>query len=118
MGRVIDVYSDSAHVMLITDPRSEISAITQRTRYDGVIRGAGTGFLDMVYLSPKADITAGDVVITSGFGTIFPVGLQIGEVISVSSGKFEFQKKALIEPVISIKKKEEILVMKGKKTKG
>ncbi len=110
VGRIIDVYPDTSQVLLIHDPRSELSALIQRTREDGVVRGKGNE-LEMVYLRPQADIKPGDRVITSGFGEVFPRGLDIGCVVRVSSGPYKLQKEAALKPVIFPKTIEEVLVL-------
>ena len=70
--------------MIITDERSSVSAMLQRTRDNGIVKGtidpAPSGYLKMDYLQ-DANLVKGDIVISSGLGGLIPKGIVIGEVI-------------------------------------
>jgi rod shape-determining protein MreC len=114
VGRVSGVGLTWAKVTAIIDGSTGISAIVERTRDIGSVRGR-TGndpmetLLDMNYLSINTDIEVGDTVLTSGVDKIYPKGLIIGEVVEV--GEESNQKKVVINPAVNFKRLEEVMVL-------
>ncbi len=87
VGRVIAVGSRAARVQLILDRDSGAGAMVERSRVPGVVSGEASGksgFLTMKYVAAMADVDVGDRVVTSGLDGIYPKGLVIGRVESVS----------------------------------
>jgi rod shape-determining protein MreC len=87
VGRVIAVGSRAARVQLILDRDSGAGAMVERSRVPGVVSGEASGksgFLTMKYVAALADVNVGDRVVTSGLDGIYPKGLVIGRVESVS----------------------------------
>lgn len=103
VGRVIDpVLPWSCRVQLITDEASGTGVITSRQAVSGVLRGDGQGrcYLDYVLItSPEASI--GEEVLTSGLDGIFPAGLRVGRIISISMEDTLF-KKIEVEPFFQL----------------
>jgi rod shape-determining protein MreC len=66
--------------------------LVERTRVSGVVSGlvaeprAGVEELIMRYVPERADVTTGDVVVTSGVDGIYPKGLVVGRVSYVGQG--------------------------------
>lgn len=115
-GRVIDVGSNWAKVRAVVDHLSAVSAIVERTRDTGTVRGRkGLTFEDgmarMVHLPMDSDIIPGDRIITSGLGDIFPKGIYIGEVIEVIEERRDLYKTAIIRPASDFRRLEEVLVV-------
>ncbi len=88
----VDVLADHyAHVIVITDPAHIIPAEILRTGLRTLAYGHGDG-LQLKEVPISADIQAGDVLITSGFGNRFPRGLTIATLADVSvSAERDFQ---------------------------
>ena len=117
IGRVIDVGKNWATVRTIVDGQSSISAIVERTRDNGMVKGNNTlTFEDrlcrMINLPLDSDVVAGDRVITSGLGEIFPKGIPIGEVIEVLDQERDMYKTAIIKPHVDFLRLEEALVIR------
>ena len=72
VGRVIRTSKRSAEALLITDPRSSIDVMLQRTRVRAVAEGDGSGGLILKYIRDLEDIRIGDKVVTAGLSGIFP----------------------------------------------
>ena len=83
VGRVVEVAAPYAKVQLLTDRSASVGALIVRTRRQGVLRGAGSGTLDLEYIPVQADVRPGDRVLTAGIDGIFPRGIPIGTVVSV-----------------------------------
>ena len=80
VGTVSKVYSDYAWIMLITDPKSAVSAMVQESRAQGVVAGNYDGALNMEFVGQGAAVQKGDFVITSGVGGGYPPDIVIGRV--------------------------------------
>jgi rod shape-determining protein MreC len=83
-GRVAETGARSSRVLLITDMNSRIPILVGDARDRAVLAGDNTGQPNLVYLAPRVEVQVGDRVVTSGHGGVFPAGLPIGQVASVS----------------------------------
>ena len=113
IGRVSEVGGNWSQVTALVDSRSAISAIVERNRDHGIVRGAvqAGGACDMNYLPVESDAVPGDTVVTSGLDGIFPKGIRIGQVLEVSVDDNQLQKNAVIEPSVDFSHIEEVLVL-------
>ncbi len=82
-GRVAQVGVRSSQVLLITDMNSRIPVMLADSRERAVLAGNNTNRPALLYLSPRSRVEAGDRVLTSGDGGVFPAGLPVG-VVAVS----------------------------------
>ena len=85
VGRVILRQGEYAKVQLVTDRASGVGAMIERTRRQGVARGAGE-WLTLEYLPLQSDVQVGDRVVTSGTDGLYPRGLPLGVVVEVEPG--------------------------------
>ena len=111
VGKILSVSSNYAKVLLLTDIRSSVSCIAQRTRCAGSIKGKGRDLCEMKYLSINDDIKPGDAVVSSGDGKIFPKGIKVGEVTAVSQTPDGMSYDVDIKPAVNVLKLEEVLVV-------
>ena len=86
VGRVILTEGSYAKVQLITDRASGVGAMIERTRRQGIVRGAGREGLALEYVPLQADVQVGDRVISSGTDGLYPRSVPIGTVVSVEPG--------------------------------
>jgi rod shape-determining protein MreC len=86
VGRVILAEGSYAKVQLVTDRASGVGAMNERTRRQGIARGAGRDGLTLEYVPLQADVQVGDRNVTSGTDGLYPRGVQIGTVIEVAPG--------------------------------
>lgn len=111
VGKVLRAWTNYADVLLVTDARSGVDCLIQRTRARGTVEGGGSDNLRMKYLLRLDEVQEGDLVITSGFDGVYPAGLLVGTVSGVrkqSSGVFQ---EVQILPVVDLSRVEEILVL-------
>jgi len=80
IGRLTDVSWQTSKVLLLTDENSNVDVLIQRTRVQGILRGAGSRGCVVKYISKIHDVREGDVLVTSGLSNIFPKGLLVGTV--------------------------------------
>jgi rod shape-determining protein MreC len=117
IGRLVDVSSHVSRVLLFIDENSNIDAIVQRNRTQGIISGAGSRGLILKYISKTQDVKEGDVIVSSGMGGVFPKGMLIGRVIHVDRQDGGLFLKINVAPFTDFSKLEEILILSSDETK-
>jgi rod shape-determining protein MreC len=63
-----------------------------------------------------AGVAPGDLIVTSGLGTLFPKGIPVGRVTAIEdkgSALFHF---AVVAPVVDFARVEEVLLLTGQTT--
>lgn len=113
LGQTTDVTARSAKVRLITDPQSGVAALIQSNRAEGVVRGSIDGKISLDFVSHETTVKAGDVVITSGIGGVYPKGLVIGEVTSVHNFPSSLYQDVQLAPAANLSGLEEVVVLVG-----
>jgi rod shape-determining protein MreC len=110
VGLVTATSRNAAKGMLLLDRQSAVSAVVQRSRDRGVVRGTGDGLV-FEFVGRDADVAPGDLLITSGLGGVFPKGLRIGVVASVEEAGALLQREASVDPVVDFGRLEQVFVM-------
>lgn len=113
LGQTVQVSSGSSRVRLITDQRSGVAAMIQSSRAEGVVHGSIEGQLSLDFVSRETTVRAGDVVITSGLGGVFPKGILVGEVLEVHKNANALQQSITVVPASDPSSTEEVKVLLG-----
>jgi rod shape-determining protein MreC len=115
VGRVVSVSKNYSKVLLLIDQNSAVDCVTQRARASGIVKGLSSKKIvyepSMDYVTKTSDIEAGDAVITSGIGGIFPKGIPVGQVIDVKTPPDELFMEVKIKPSADFSRLEEVLVI-------
>ena len=84
-GRVSSIGFSSTEVLLVQDIRSSVPVISSDSSLHATLEGKGLGRNGKLkFISKTAEFSAGERVYTSGLGEIFPNGIIVGEVVSVT----------------------------------
>jgi rod shape-determining protein MreC len=112
VGKVLQVYKNPrvSQVLLINDQSSGVGAMLEKTRLQGVLRGAANGEVVLERVMSDEQVPVGETVLTSGGDQIFPKGLPVGTVTAVGNGKDLFLS-IKIRPAANLSKLEEVLVL-------
>jgi rod shape-determining protein MreC len=112
VGQVEEVFSNSSTVRLISDPDHALPVQINRTGLRSVAFGTGeTGYLIMPNVPQQADISVGDLIVTSGLGDRFPPGFPVGEVYEVDRDAGKSFAKAYVRPYAALDRGREVLVV-------
>ncbi len=111
VGRVIAVSPHAARVLIIDDHNSALDSFDQRTRARGIVAGVVDDGLTMKYVERSQDVHPGDVIVTSGLDGIFPRGLLIGTIKSVSGEGPGMFLNVTITPAVDFRGLEQVLVV-------
>jgi len=87
VGRVVGAGHRSARVLLLTDINSRIPVLVGQQRLRAGLAGNNAPDPILLYLDGDAVVDAGDYVVTSGDGGLFPNGLPIGRVESIRDSR-------------------------------
>lgn len=94
LGVVVEVDATSCKVMTILHPSFNAAGVVSRTRENGILNGNTTyapdGLCTLTNLERSTETRAGDQVITTGLGGVFPPDLLVGtvqDVVPEASGK-------------------------------
>ncbi|HYR69694.1 MAG TPA: rod shape-determining protein MreC [Candidatus Dormibacteraeota bacterium] len=112
VGRVDRATQHQARILTLLHRDCAVAARIDRSRVDGVMQWEfGTQpVLNLRYVSSQEDVKAGDLVVTSGLGGMFPAGIRIGTVSRVSLDPNGLMKEITVRPAVNFRSLEEILV--------
>jgi len=119
VGKVIEVSMFTSRIIPIIDNTSFVAARLLDTRYEGLVNGDPElqNSLIMNYVSKNAAkfLHDGDLVISSGFQSIYPSGIYIGRINGVNVPEWQTSLVISIDPIIDFSKLEYLLVLTGDK---
>ncbi len=116
VGHVISVTDNTAKVQTIVDTSSAVSALMSTNKDSIVCKGVlgENKELKGMYIATDANVLQGDSVVTSGLGGIYPKGIHVGTVKSVSSPKNITDRYVSIETAVDFSKLDTVLVINNK----
>ena len=102
VGIVTQVGPISSRVKTILSPEIDVSAFDVKTAQLGIVSGdyttAQSGIAKMEILAENTDIEEGSMIVTAGASGLYPKGLPIGTVVSISSQENGITQVAVIDP--------------------
>ena len=115
VGRISSVGLYTAQVVLVGDPNCRVSALVQDTTHDmGVLTRSGsldTSLVKMSYLSSSANLKAGQDVVTSGMGGVFPPGIPIGKIVDAQTVEFGLASEARVKLNVNLGALEDVFIL-------
>lgn len=111
IGQVCSVSATTSTVRLLTDPSMGVSAMLQNSRTTGILAGSVDGYLHLQYVTTDVDVSTGEIVVSSGLGGVYPKGLPLGRVVSVSSASSDQYLDITVEPISRASNYEEVFVI-------
>ncbi len=115
VGKTYRVASDRCIAQLLTDRNFSVSALVQRSRVRGIVSWIGDDVCLLNNVVHRADVKVGDLVVTSGYGEIFPPGLPIGEVVKIKQNPRSLFSRIEIKPLVDFNKIEEVFIIRYSK---
>ena len=114
IGRVVLTTRDLSKVQLIIDQNAAVGALLERTRRQGIVRGNGSGGVQMYYVPSLSDVQPGDTIATAGIDGIFPKGIPVGTVVRAGEGRDLF-KTIYVTPGVDFGSLEEVIILHTEK---
>ncbi len=122
VGSVSEVAPNAAKVRLLTDQQSAASAFVVDTGASGIVLHGPSEALVLDRVPKDEQVEVGDVVATAGsrvgeYESLFPRGIQIGVVTSVSQRDIDLYKQIQVTPFVDFDSLQEVFVLVDKKRK-
>jgi len=112
VGQVEDVHRHFSTVRLISDPDHALPVQINRTGLRTVAFGSGeTSHLLMPNVPLQADVSPGDLIVTSGLGDRFPPGFPVGEVERVERDSGGTFATVYMRPFAALDRGREVLLI-------
>jgi rod shape-determining protein MreC len=110
VGRVVTVGRSICRAQLLIDASAAAGARLSRTGETGVIKGDGRGGLRLNNIPTTSRVEKGDLVESAGIDGIYPRGVAIGRVSSVSRGSSLFLEIKVL-PAADFSQLTDVLVL-------
>ncbi len=114
VGIITDVGLTTSKVLTVFSPDLTLGALDNRTSDSGIIKGSlelnEKGYTKFENLSRSCTIAVGDYVVTSGEG-IFPKGLLVGSIETISNDKYNTSLYASVKPFVNFDELRDVMVI-------
>lgn len=118
VGKVREVFPQSAQVLAINDQSSGAGVILETTRIRGILRGNAQGQPQIVGILKDQRIQPGEKVLTAGGDQIFPRGLPVGVVQRVDNDPDrDGFINVIVKPYVNLDRLDEVLVITSNETR-
>lgn len=94
IGRTITVGDTSARVLLATDINSRIPVKLAASGINMVLEGDNSPYPKLSFLPLGEKLSVGDLILTSGYGMVFPHDLPVGQVVEKGPDGFRIKLSA------------------------
>ncbi len=103
-GQIIATNPLNARAMLVSDSRSAVPVVNERTQENFIVIGTGIAdSLALMNVSSSADLKVGDRLMSSGMGGHFPAGFPVGIVALIDTNVKTFAK-INVKPAVNLAK--------------
>jgi rod shape-determining protein MreC len=109
-GQVARVGQLTSEVILLSDASHAIPVQVNRNGLRTIAVGTGDmAHLKLPYLSTSADVVAGDLLVTSGLGGVFPAGYPVGTVAEVKRDPAQSLADVDVRPAAALDRSRELM---------
>ena len=115
LGQVMRVFPFSSEVSLLDNFEQAVPVLNNRTGERSLAYGDSQNprgnSLEIRFLANSADVQAGDAIVTSGLGGIYPAGLPVGTVLLVERRNNSAFLRVQLEPAARMLSAKHVLVL-------
>jgi rod shape-determining protein MreC len=111
VGKVVEVSDHSSLVQTLQGNAYGVSVYIERSRVAGILRWVGAATWTIVGLSTGEDVRVGDLVLTTGAGSVFPQNVRVGVVTKVTGQHEANQGWCQVQPFVRFESLEEVFVV-------
>ncbi|MEO5339434.1 MAG: rod shape-determining protein MreC [Magnetococcus sp. MYC-9] len=112
LGRVVQSAQHTSLVLTLPDLNSRVPVLNQRSRVRAIVSGRNKPLLEMEFVPKGSDIRAGDLLVTSGVGGIFPKGIPVGRIESIAaSEETGLFHQISVQPAVDFDRVEEVRLL-------
>ncbi len=110
VGKVVQAMPNISLVQLLRDPAERISVMIKKNQVVGILETVDSKSFFVQYRK-YADVVAGDTIVTSGLGGIYPKGLNVGTVKTIKDTNDPLFKDVFISLCVDFEHIEEVFVI-------
>jgi len=111
LGKISEVYNHFSRVSLISSKDSSFDAEISNRDAFGIVKGNGSQFLCLDFVSQDKEIQQGDLVVSVSLGGIYPKGLLVGLVQEVAESDIEPFYQIKVSPFFDLGETDNVLVI-------
>lgn len=111
IGIINEATPRASKVLLLNSDQMAVNVRVQNSRADGVLFGQASKDLRLRYIALDANISAGDLVVTSGLGGSLPANIPVGAIASVRSRAYDVFQEAEVLPLANLDKIEIVMII-------
>ena len=115
VGFVSEVSVTTAKVTTLLSPEAKVGAMDQKTHDSGIATGSAKlsdeGDFILSVISADNKIKAGDIIITTGVGGVYPPGLVVGKVTDLGYSEYDTTPYAVMKPYADLRSVSDVVVI-------
>jgi len=112
VGQIVDVSATYSRVLLISDISHGIPVRVQRNDIRAIANGSGElNSLTLPYVPHSTDIQAGDVLVTSGLGGVFPEGYPVATITDFNYQMGQPYAQVEAKPIVALERIRYVLLI-------
>lgn len=111
VGKVTDVYDNTARVQTINNQANDVSFINTRSGDYGVIDKFTSTTIQGYMLDVESDAKNSDIIMTSGLGGVYPFGIYIGTISNVAMSQDTLRKNITVDSPVDFTHLYRVLVL-------
>ena len=115
VGVVVETGLNHCRVMTLMDTSVSVGAVTTRSTQNGLCEGdyarLHEGHATLKGLPEESDVDIGDIVVTSGRGSVYPYGIPIGRVVSIHANAYSRTTEAAVEPFTDFTNLTQVVIL-------
>lgn len=116
VGKVTEVYKTTARVETINSSENDVSFVNANSGDYGVIDIFNKNTIQGYMIDLESKVNEKDILLTSGLGGIYPYGIYIGRVATVTMSEDSLRKNITIKSPVDFSHLYRVLVLKQDKT--
>lgn len=117
VGYVSEVGTTWCKVSTLIETATSVGAYVRRSGATGIVSGdyelSRDGYCKFSYVESDADIAVGDTVYSTGMGSVYPAGLEIGRIVSIEADEYSRTLVATVKPSASLATAKYLLIVTG-----
>ena len=115
VGVVVETGLYHCKVTTLLDTSVSVGAVTTRTTQNGLCEGdyenLYRGCATLRGLPEESDVEVGDLVVTSGRGSVYPYGIPIGRVVDIHSNAYSRTTEATVQPFTDFSDLTQVVIL-------
>jgi len=112
VGKITEITDHTAKVLLITDSESSVAAKIQGSRAEGIVEGSVSGSLTMDYVDRDIPVDPKLIIVSAGYGGVYPADIPIGIVANVGEEDVNIYKEIQVQAFVDFRVLEQVMVLK------